>query len=243
MLIKELYDKIDLLNEKIKFLHEKGDTSAAIKTSTIKTTGSTVTMDSPKNKNKLGNTEQNSNQRCLTTTIQGTSPQQVAAAILQEQTKLKFSDIINLANDTNAMASTSTDAVDNSSKKSTSTSTVVDRRSGDWKTVENKRRRRNTVVGKREDTEVKGVPKLAQLHVYRISKETTVECLTTLLQKNFPEAKCEAITPKHPEFYKSFKVQIYEHNFKKAMDADVWPIGACVSRFLHLKKKIHNPLN
>nr|CAI5843658.1 unnamed protein product [Callosobruchus analis] len=71
MLIKELYDKIDLLNEKIKFLHEKGDTSAAIKTSTIKTTGSTVTMDSPKNKNKLGNTEQNSNQRCLTTTIQG----------------------------------------------------------------------------------------------------------------------------------------------------------------------------
>nr|CAI5819234.1 unnamed protein product [Callosobruchus analis] len=185
MLIKELYDKIDLLNENIKFLHEKGDTSAAIKTSTIKTTGSTVTMDSPKNKNKLGNTEQNSNQRCLTT-IQGTSPQQVAAAILQEQTKLKFSDIINLANDTNAMASTSTDAVDNSSKKSTSTSTAVDRRSGDWKTVENKRRRRNTVVGKREDIEVKGVPKLAQLHVYRISKETTVECLTTLLQKNFP---------------------------------------------------------
>nr|CAI5862439.1 unnamed protein product [Callosobruchus analis] len=201
MLIKELYDKNDLLNEKIKFLHEKGDTSAAIKTSTIKTTGST-----------------------------GTSPQQVAAAILQEQTKLKFSDIINLANDTNAMASTSTDAVDNSSKKSTSTSTVVDRRSGDWKTVENKRRRRNTVVGKREDTEVKGVPKLAQLHVYRISKETTVECLTMLLQKNFPEAKCEAITPKHPEFYKSFKVRIYEHNFKKAMDADVWPIGACVSQ-------------
>lgn len=71
-----------------------------------------------------------------------------------------------------------------------------------------------------------------------MAKETSIESLTLLLKGNFPEVVCEAITPKHPDVYTSFKVKILETNFRKAMNPELWPLGACIGRFLDMKTRI-----
>nr|CAI5868327.1 unnamed protein product [Callosobruchus analis] len=108
----------------------------------------------------------------------------------------------------------------------------------EWIRVKRRNRRKNTIVGNREDSDVKGVPSYTQLHVYRLSRDTTMQSLTDFLKLTFPEVICEAMSSKHPDLYSSFKVQIYNKNFKKAMDPKVWPSGACVNRFLEIKKKL-----
>lgn len=103
---------------------------------------------------------------------------------------------------------------------------------GKWHDVKNKKRRRAVLVGSNhESSTVRGVPSYVHLHVYRVDPETTTEKLTTMLKSSFPEVKCEALTPRHPEIYASFKVSVYGSSFKAAMDASRWPHGACISRF------------
>nr|CAI5842347.1 unnamed protein product [Callosobruchus analis] len=104
----------------------------------------------------------------------------------------------------------------------------------EWIRVKRRNRRKNTIVGNREDSVMKGVPSYTQLHVYRLSRDTTMQSLTEFLKVTFPEVICEAMSSKHPDLYSSFKVQIYN---KKAMDPKVWPSGACVNRFLEIRKK------
>nr|CAH7758009.1 unnamed protein product [Callosobruchus chinensis] len=108
----------------------------------------------------------------------------------------------------------------------------------EWTQVKRRYKRKNTVVGNGEDSDIKGVPSYTQLHVYRLNKDTTMQSLTEFLKVTFPEVICEAMASKYPDLYSSFKVQIYSKNFKKAMDPKVWPSGACVNRFLELRKKL-----
>nr|CAI5844930.1 unnamed protein product [Callosobruchus analis] len=109
-----------------------------------------------------------------------------------------------------------------------------------WTKVERRRpRRNNVIVGNREDPNVK-VPSFTELHVYRLSKNTTVQSLTTFLKENLPEVICEQMNSKHPDLYSSFKVKIHSKNFSIAMDPKLWPSGACVNRFLSLRRK--NPM-
>nr|CAH7756466.1 unnamed protein product [Callosobruchus chinensis] len=157
--------------------------------------------------------------------FKGVSNKHVASAILKEQTKLKFNEIINLTKDQRDGKAASEPG--SSSMKQTVSAGVEDHSGGEWKKVERKPRRNNVVIGNRDDTNIKGVPKYTYLHVYRIDKETTVESLTALLANHFPEVICESITPKHPEMYSSFRIGIYDRNFRKAMDPSIWPSGAC----------------
>nr|CAI5847941.1 unnamed protein product [Callosobruchus analis] len=59
--------------------------------------------------------------------------------------------------------------------------------------------------GNREDSDIKGVPSYTQLHVYRLSRDTTMQSLTEFLKVTFPEVICEAMSSKHPDLYFSFK--------------------------------------
>lgn len=93
------------------------------------------------------------------------------------------------------------------------------------------------VVGNSVEGPIKGVPKFVSLHVYRVDVGTNPSDLRDVLQIHFPEVTCEAITPRHPHLYTSFKVNIYEESFKKAMNPDVWPKGACVNRFFQPRMK------
>lgn len=99
------------------------------------------------------------------------------------------------------------------------------------------RRQRTVVVGNNSSMDVKGVPKHVTLHVYRLQKDTTSDSLSTLLKQHFPEVVCEGLTSRYPELYASFKVSIFASNFRTAMDPEVWPEGACVSRFFDLARK------
>nr|CAI5858069.1 unnamed protein product [Callosobruchus analis] len=228
-LIGELYDKIEILKSNIKLLENNTSTKHNIENS--------------KNVHSKSSTKNTTNIPAVThaekehrpTDLQGVSNKHVASAILNEQTKLKFNEIINLTKDQRDGQAASEPG--SSSMKRIVSAGVDDDSGGEWKKVERKPRRRNVVIGNRDDTNIKGVPKYTYLHVYRIDKATTVESLTELLANYFPEVICESITPKHPEMYSSFRIGIYDRNFRKAMDPEIWPSGACVSRSLFLKRK------
>lgn len=99
-------------------------------------------------------------------------------------------------------------------------------------------RKRRIVTGNSNSLgDIKGVPKLIALHVYRINPNTTASNLETHLKKQFPEVICESLNSKHPELYASFKIKVSEENFEKAMNPTIWPYGACIQRFLEIKKK------
>lgn len=109
---------------------------------------------------------------------------------------------------------------------------------GKWQDVKNKKRRRTVLVGDNKDyANVRGVPRYVYLHIYRVDPKTTADDLADMLRINFPEVKCENLTSRHPDLYASFKVAIYNSNFKAAMDATLWPYGACVSRFLFPRRE------
>nr|CAI5849485.1 unnamed protein product [Callosobruchus analis] len=229
-LIRELYDKIEILKSNIKLLENNTSTKHNIENS--------------KNVHSKNSTKNTTNVPAVThaekenrpTDLQGVSNKHVTSAILNEQTKLKFNEIINLTKDQRDGQAASEPG--SSSMKRIVSTGAEDDSGGEWKKVERKPRKRNVVIGNRDDTNIKGVPKYTYLHVYRIDKATTVELLLTkLLANHFPEVICESITPKHPEMYSSFRIGIYDRNFRKAMDPEIWPSGACVSRFLFLKRK------
>lgn len=146
------------------------------------------------------------------------SKDQVSLAINEAESQAKLNEIINLPNN----ASTS--------------------KQDEWTTVVRKNtRRRQIIVGSnQESTEVTGVPEVVSLHVYRLNPKTTAENLTTLMKSHLSEFKCEQLNSKFPNVYSSFKVTIFGNSFKKAMDASIWPFGACVSRFLS-KRRVDVP--
>nr|XP_023028606.1 uncharacterized protein LOC111516703 [Leptinotarsa decemlineata] len=112
---------------------------------------------------------------------------------------------------------------------------------GAWKEVAKKRKRSLVIENNKETGSVKVVPKHVSLHVYRLDPQTTVNELQQSLVGSFPEVNCEALNSKFPSIYFSFKVTFYEDNFKKVMDPEEWPYGACVNRFL-VKHKMNRPI-
>lgn len=109
----------------------------------------------------------------------------------------------------------------------------------EWHGVKNRKSKRPAaLVGSNKDSGVvKGVPSYVYLHVYRVDPLTTIDDLTNMLKASFPEVKCEALTSRHPDLYASFKVAVYSSNFRAAMDASLWPYGACISRFFFPRKE------
>lgn len=149
------------------------------------------------------------------------SKEQVATAIIEEQTRAKCNDYINLTKNKNP----------------------VNEKNDQWEKVTyNKTRKRPVIVGNNSSIEVNGktiksVPKTTALHVYRVDPTMEVNDLLTILKSYFPEVTCEALTPKHPDLYSSFKVTIHEEDYNKAMNPSIWPSGAYVKPFLQLRRR------
>lgn len=85
---------------------------------------------------------------------------------------------------------------------------------------------------------LQGVPRSISLHVYRLSPDTTSEQVTSFLKDKFPEVKCEKLTSKHPDEYSSFRVDVHQTNYEKALDPNLWPVNTCVRRFLFPRQKL-----
>lgn len=165
---------------------------------------------------------------------------QIAAELLNIQCQLKCNEIINLAHGEEIK-----DTPSSYSAPSCSVDETAVNPEGQWNEVTYRRKpfhhKRRMIIGNNKDSAIKGVRKLVHLHVSRIDLNTSIIDLKNLLKNSFPEVSCESITPKYPNIYSSFKVTIFEDNFRKAMDPKVWPDGACISRFFQ-KRKTTNPV-
>nr|CAI5848777.1 unnamed protein product [Callosobruchus analis] len=165
LLIKELYDKIELMHQHINLLKDAIQ-KPSIRDNSTKTSFPNTCEIPQKNKNKDKPSIEKDN---ITTRnpndIQGASQQVVATALSVEQTKLKMKEIINLTKDIDSDRGDSDRGSTNVAPLQPSLSAAETNDNAAWKQVEHRRRRRNIVVGNRNDAEVKGVPKIAQLHV------------------------------------------------------------------------------
>ncbi|KAG5863022.1 hypothetical protein JTB14_002880 [Gonioctena quinquepunctata] len=100
-------------------------------------------------------------------------------------------------------------------------------------------RKKQPIVGALEvknNIDIKVLPKLAYLHVYKINPRMTVEELKSILIDSFPEVVVEKIYSMYPDHYSSFKVSVDFANLTKAMHPNIWPEGAYVNRFFHRRK-------
>lgn len=106
-----------------------------------------------------------------------------------------------------------------------------------WKVAERRNRGRKLLVGTNSACgAIQTVPRLASLHVTRLSPCTEAADLENLLRTEFPDVVCEGLQSKHPTIYKSFKVTVRQDSLHRAWRRDIWPSGALVSRFMDRKR-------
>lgn len=98
-----------------------------------------------------------------------------------------------------------------------------------WQTVSRKNsKRRQLIVG--TNTEgvagtIKGMSKFVDLHVYRINPNTNVTAMEDLLKPHFPEVICESMSSRYPNLYSSYKVRIYQENFRNQISGQKIPVS------------------
>lgn len=247
LIIRELRDKIDLLSQQINLLNkikeiDKTKENDKIKEKDRKKQIDTLNKDKEKDSNNdscVNNANANVNSSSTNSvktvtsqkTIGGVNSTKVMHDVrvcTENVNKRKSYDFRNNETIVDQCVSREMDYKENNNNKN----------SAEWKEVVHKSRNKlKRIVGKNSEVLIKGVPKLASLHVYRLDKNTTTDELRDMLKVNFPEVTCQALTSKYPEMYSSFKVSIYGDNYDKALDPAIWPQGACVNKFFHWKKK------
>lgn len=234
IIIQELRDKIILLDEKILLLNkidalqenkQKPKFAMSMKKVEVKSSPTETTRLSMNDVSESNFSEINKHNENMTITSE-----QVASAIQQTETVMKCQEVISLNNVNNVENNTgckSECSVTNSEFKSVKYSKN--------KSIINKRN--NNVVMGSKVSDIKTVPKFIDIHVYRLHPNTKSEDLCKYLKSSFPEVICDTISSKHPDQYTSFKVSVYQSNFKKAMQPEVWPAGACINKFFYQRQK------
>ncbi|KAJ8910635.1 hypothetical protein NQ315_012503 [Exocentrus adspersus] len=137
---------------------------------------------------------------------------QVTAGILLAQTEVALNKHINLNNDLQDISSpleTTNERLHVTDSTIQARRSHIDSHQNEWSTVVKRKRRRQQIVGSKEDTSlIRGVPKYVSLHVYRINLETSAADLTEMLKLNFLEVTCQSLSSKYPGLYNSFKVMV-----------------------------------
>lgn len=196
------------------------DENISVKRSTDIQVGKKRSTDRPHNKQILAGSVTRSavHQGKAVSSGGPVSEKQVAAGILLAETQVALDKYVNLDNHNPG-------------------SQMEKKDRQEWQNVRSKKRRRSVLVGSKDSAPVKGVPSSVHLHVYRVDPKTTADQLADMLRPSFPEVTCDVLVPRHPELYASFKVAIHSSNFRAAMDASLWPQGACISRFLFPRRE------
>lgn len=241
MLIHELQDKIKILNEHVEMLKKFNTFQTCEKEQNVMKPNVEAKNFSYKNfdrqlsvnkpVDKVGSQKQlNVLSDAKEQKVKGNEPsvqinknrKQLSAELLNVESKLKCNQLINLTHDTQI------------DLPSCSNDKPPDITENEWKEVNYSKppsRKRRMIVGSNKHSSIKGVRKLAYLHVSRVDQATSAVDLEELLRKSFSEVNCESVKPRYPNLYSSFKVTIFEENFRKAMDPTIWPDGACISKF------------
>ncbi|CAG9814164.1 unnamed protein product [Phaedon cochleariae] len=225
-LIKELYDKFDLMSEQITLLKErnedrpktvrknngaKNDDIVDDKRDIIPGKVSPVPMSEGAKYSAVASSSQKS---AITKT-------DVAAALMQINTEQACKEIMNL-------------------ERNSHPSEIQNQ--NEWKDVKRKRHRKHIIIGRNDEIkingkEIRGVPKFADIHIYRVDPRMTAEELKEIVKTRFPEVVVTALNSKHPHLYSSFKVSLYNYNYQNAIDPTIWPHGAHIQRFFQLKPR------
>nr|CAI5861135.1 unnamed protein product [Callosobruchus analis] len=214
IIIKELQEKVKLLNYQITILNNPAiENSAAVKNVPVKKVDT-----KPKQKETKHTLPDKSRGTDKSTAF---TYSQVSAAVLDAQEKTKCEELININND--VRESSNVVAADNEG----------------WEKVK-RRRYRKAVVGNFSDVDSSIKGKMVSIHVSRLAPSTTAEELWKFLEPKFPEAKCEPLQSLRPDIYSSFKVSLSHNNLKSAMDASNWPKNVCVRHFFQKRLKVAN---
>lgn len=134
-------------------------------------------------------------------------------------------------------AALNSDAASGASVQESGQESVV--RTDGWNVARSgKSRKRSGIVG--VDSSARGglraVHKCVDLHICMLHPSTTANDLEDYLRPSFPEVSCEAVTPRYPEKYSSFKVRLFDSNFKKAMNPAEWPEGVLIRKFFYQRR-------
>lgn len=100
--------------------------------------------------------------------------------------------------------------------------------------VRSRRRKRSSraVVGTADDKSIRGVPRMAHVHAYRLHPSTNAEDLSAfLLDAGFTGITCSALTSRRPNDYSSFKVSLPFDQLPNIRNPTLWPSGAKIDRF------------
>lgn len=231
ILIKELYDKIELLQKHIKLLNDKKDQQIIVKHSTKSSVNTKTNENKQTNrKNSDGNSKNiMTNEKGISPKINKTTSNSITN--LEKSTEEVMTKLIAINDDIPEKISDS-----RTSKSKSQWTTIGDRKS---KKPHNSTSKNTLVIGKNSNNSqiIKGVPKQIDLHVYRVKPNTSPEAMRDFLKNQFPEVICDPLESKYPSLYSSFRVRIYEKNLEKAMNPDVWPEDACIRRFFQRRRK------
>lgn len=98
-------------------------------------------------------------------------------------------------------------------------------------------RRRKPIIGCCNQSTVKALANFGYLHVYRLNPGTTAEDLSVHLKNTAPDInfKCDSLNS--TEKSSSFKVSFPMDKVSCVYDPNIWPLGACVRRYIFKKNK------
>lgn len=99
-------------------------------------------------------------------------------------------------------------------------------------------RKSSGVVGSGSIAGLSAAPRKIMLFVSRLSAHTNVDILQKYVESNFPGALCSALSSKHPEHYSSFKITIDSNHYEAAINPNMWPEGAYISKFFFRKTTV-----
>lgn len=102
----------------------------------------------------------------------------------------------------------------------------------------NKVKRTKPIIGTNNNLkQIKTIPKLGYLHVYRLAPETTEDILMNCLTETAPDISfsCKKLE-KRDNSTASFKVAFPITHCHKVYNSDIWPDGAAVARFKFPRK-------
>lgn len=95
------------------------------------------------------------------------------------------------------------------------------------------RKVRKYIIGQNSDCSLRVAPREIDIHVWRLSLETSTEYITRYIHRTIPDIPLKYETLKARGNYSSFKITTVESAQESLMQPEFWPNGVAVDRFFN----------
>lgn len=224
-LIKQLYDKNALLQDKIEYLEEKILSVTSERSAPAKPVYAGTNEGLPKTKAKdslsIGSVPSNVKSKSYNSALKSTKSlksdeiniDQVKAAVAEAQTATKLNHIINLG------------GYENYENNETPAK----------KSVHKWTNKNAPIFGKNENADIVGIDKCRHLFLSRVDPKFGCDDIKTFLNKNSVLIRgCEQLNTRY-DTYKSFKLSVNNQDVSKVMNRDLWGVNILI-KFFRFKK-------